>query len=182
MKFTCDEIQDRWPGYIYRELPESDQALFVDHLQHCPRCREEEIVWRKMLDRFYAIAALDGEVETPPELIYRVKRQIRLYDDWTSQIFIRLRHWGIGAAAACVLLTGTAVIGINQWAGSPKILDPIQHSVLTSLYDDDTLDLLQDQDIIDNQVTPVPSPLANETQRPSGSESETDKGASPPSG
>ncbi|MBI1389674.1 MAG: hypothetical protein GC154_14650 [bacterium] len=104
MKFTCDEIQSRWPEYVYRELTEHEQAEFVRHLERCPACRAEEAKWRGLLARFDGLAAADDSAEAPAELVFRVKRQIRLYEDWTRQNWAAIRNWAASVAASCLIV------------------------------------------------------------------------------
>ncbi len=162
MKYMCDDIRDRWAEYIYRELSESDQSLFVDHLQRCPSCRDDEALWRQMLVRFDSIAALDGTMDAPPELLYRVKRQIRFHEDWSIQIASRVRHWAAGAVAACFL----TALSVAHWNGSVQVFNPFRFSVLTSIYDSNTLDLYREQGIIEEEANPKPVSLTDPPKEP----------------
>ena len=73
MPFTCEDIKNRWPEFLYRELNEHEQAQFVQHIHQCNSCRQEEQQWTSLFDRFDTLAAGDGTDEAPRELFYRVK-------------------------------------------------------------------------------------------------------------
>ena len=151
MAFTCDDIRERWPEYFYRELAEHEQSRFVNHLAECPTCRREEQAWRALLEQFDSMACLDGTMDAPPELVYRVKRQIRLFNDWSNQMQRHFRRWMTASAAACLILAGglmgvvwqTRTNTVNQ-----NLLHPIQHSVLSTFYDSKTLELYRKQGIL----------------------------------
>ncbi|MBN2329335.1 MAG: zf-HC2 domain-containing protein [Candidatus Omnitrophica bacterium] len=153
MRFTCEDIKKRWPEYIYRELSEPEQSLFVRHLEECRHCRDEERQWREMLVEFDSIASLDGAMDAPPELVYRVKRQVGLYEDWSRQFTHQMRRWMVGAAAACFLMIG-GVYGVLPGLIMPQmeinnVSSPFQKSVLQTIYDSDTLQFFSEQGILD---------------------------------
>jgi len=163
MAFTCEDIQERWPEYIYRELSEPEQSGFVNHLAQCAVCRREEQAWRALLKQFDSIAGLDGTLDAPPELVYRVKRQIRLFDDWSSQMQSHFRRWMIASAAACLLLAGSlAGVMLQARADSVRnpLLSPIQHSVLNTFYDSKTLELYRNQGILKEKEKVKPETIA----------------------
>ncbi|MFB3786009.1 MAG: anti-sigma factor [bacterium] len=151
MAFTCEDIRERWPEYYYRELAEPEQSRFVNHLAECPACRREEQAWRTLLKQFDSIACLDGTMDAPPELVYRVKRQVHLFDDWSNQMQRHFRRWMIASAAACLLLAG-GLAGVMLHARANgvnhSLFSPIQHSVLSTFYDSKTLELYRKQGIL----------------------------------
>ncbi|MGC9329168.1 MAG: anti-sigma factor family protein [Candidatus Hinthialibacter sp.] len=153
MRFICDDIHDRWPEYIYRELSEPEQSLFVRHLEECGPCRAKERQWREMLVEFDSIASLDGAMDAPPELVYRVKRQVRLYEDWSRQVSHQMRRVMIGAAAACFLVIIGICSALPGMMMSHMKLDqasnPLQKSVWGTIYDSETLQFFSEQGILD---------------------------------
>jgi len=161
MRFTCEDVQERWIEYIYRELLEPERSLVVSHLQHCSACQAQEKEWQELFGRFDLMASMDGTMNAPPELIYRVKRQVRFYEDWNQQQSTRLRRWITGAAAAFLMLT-FGFWNTVQHDPIPRaentLLDPIENSVLHSLYDQETLDLYRRHGML--TTTSPPSPLS----------------------
>ncbi|MFH1738807.1 MAG: anti-sigma factor [bacterium] len=163
MSFSCRDIQDRWSEYLYRELDEPEQAKFVQHIRKCRECSAEEAQWRGLLSRFDVMAVSDGNMEPPPELVFRVKRQIRLYEDWTRQTVTQVRNWVLGAAAAWALLLGGAHIILNQIPDLNEpatALKPIAQSVLSNLYNEHTLEILTAEGIFEQPKTSDPDLVA----------------------
>ncbi len=154
MRFKCDDLKERWPEYIYRELPEHEQSLFVHHLDECEDCRAEERQWRGMLSEFDSIVLFDDSMEAPTELLYRVKRQIRFYEEWSKKQKQSMRKWIIGAAAACALI----IFGL--WGAYQNQLDarlsakenstfqPIKASIIDSIYDPDIVIQYHEHEIL----------------------------------
>lgn len=153
MRYTCDDLRDRWPAFVYRELTEPEQSLFVQHLEECSRCRCEEEKWRDLLERFDTIAALDDSMEAPYELLYRVKRQVRLYEKLSHQFSLRVKRWMVGAVAACFLVIlafyGSFVRTDFPPFESEFVSPPLQKTVLRSIYQTDTLKVYREQGILD---------------------------------
>lgn len=102
----------------------------------------------------------------PPELIYRVKRQIRFHEDWSIQIASQIRRWTARAVAACVLVAGAAWLGMAHLNDTSRILNPIRDSVLTSIYDSSTLDLYWQQGIIEEDANQKPVILDDPPEEP----------------
>ena len=169
MRFSCNDIQERWPEYIYRELSDPEQSLFVRHLEDCSDCRNQESEWRRLLGRFDSIATLDGATDAPPELVYRVKRQIHLFEDWSNQFSSRMRRWTVATTAACVLLTSAFWLSISTnpspHRSTNPIPSPIQNTVLQSLYGSDTLKVFHEQEIIAEIKRESSSQVANTLQK-----------------
>ena len=156
MSFTCQDIRRRWAEYLYRELDEPEQSQFVKHINRCPKCGAEEERWRALLSRFDLMSASDGAMDPPPELVFRVKRQIRLYEDWTRQTHSQVRNWLAGAAVACALIFGGAHLMMNRLPllnQNDEILKPITHSVLNRLYNEQTLQVLSEEGIFKSEET-----------------------------
>ncbi len=151
MRYQCENLREKWPEYIYRELPESEQSLFVRHLEECSTCQAEEREWRNLFQRMDRIAVLDDAMIVPPELVYRVKRQVRLDEDWSKQFTDRFRYWMIGTSVACMLIV--CGIGMIKFSTpiqpSPPVGIPItlQKSVLQSFYNGNTLKLYREEGI-----------------------------------
>ena len=135
MEWSCREINERWEEFLYLELDEPRQSLFAQHLKHCPACRAEEARWRELLAQFDALAVADGTTVVPPELVFRVKRQVRFYEDWSRQTTAQFRHWLVGTAAVVLLLIGGVWFGIRQLQ-DPQIraalLKPITYMVMNN--------------------------------------------------
>lgn len=142
MELECRDIHTRWMEYLYLEMDEPQQSLFIQHLKHCPGCCDEEKKWRALLSRFDTLALGDGTTEVPPDLVYHVKRQIHFYEDWRKQTFSQFRNRIAGAAALLLFL----FLGIwygNSWLQNQdwrmKILKPITAMLLNSSIDSNTL-------------------------------------------
>ncbi len=165
MRFTCHDIHAKWTEYIYRELTEPEQALFVRHLEECDFCQAEEREWRYLLAQFDAMASLEGSTDVPSELVYRVKRQIQLYEDWSMQWTSLLRRWMAGTAAACLLFIGGLWHVFTRESERPgefkNIPSPIQKSVLQTFYDPQILEYYRALDIFEKNDSFFPNPLAN---------------------
>lgn len=154
MEFTCQDIQDRWSEYIYRELSEPEQSQFVAHLSHCPECASQEAEWRTILTRFDSIATMDGTMDAPSDLVYHVKRHIHLYEEWSYQMRNRLYYWLFGAVTVTVLLACTVLykgLIFSDMKTADQALAPIQNTVLDSLYDDGTLDVYRAQGVLEDK-------------------------------
>ncbi len=152
MSFTCHDIQDRWAEYLYRELEEPDQARFVQHIRRCASCRAEEDQWRGLLSGFDSMAASDGNMQAPPELIFRLRRQIRFYEDCTQSTVAQIRNWTVGAAVACALFLGGAhflLTRLQSHTTPDAALAPIAQSVLSGLYGQQNLEILSKEGIFD---------------------------------
>lgn len=154
MTFECRDVQDRWPEYIYRELDEPGRAQVDKHIQNCPECAAQEAEWASVLARFDSMAAFDGQMEVPQELVYRVKRQVRLYEDWSRQTYAQVRNWAVGFVMACILLAGSAVTFLAQYPAfrtSEGMLGPVTHSVRKSFYDEETLALYLEKQLFQQE-------------------------------
>lgn len=165
MRFTCNDIHAKWTEYIYRELTEPEQALFVRHLEECDSCQAEEREWRNLLAEFDAMASLEGSTDAPSEMVYRVKRQIQLYEDWSKQWTALLRRWMAGTAAACLLFTGGLWLVFTRESERPgeyiNIPTPIQKSVLQTFYDPQILEYYRALDIFEKNDSFSPNHLVN---------------------
>ncbi|MDP8243612.1 MAG: zf-HC2 domain-containing protein [Candidatus Hinthialibacter antarcticus] len=145
MRFTCDEIQSRWPEHLYRELSEPEQTAFVQHLNQCESCRAEEAQWRGLLGRFDGWAA---EVsDAPQELVPRVKRQVRLYEDWSRQNWQSVRNWAVGAAAVCALALGGAWGLVSQIDRSASEWDS-RGAFFEKMYSKEAVDVFREQGVL----------------------------------
>lgn len=156
---TCQEVQPRWAEYLYREMDEPDRALFAQHLQRCPQCSAEEAEWRRVFARFDGIAAMGETLEVPSELVFRVKRQIQLYEDWSLQTRSQFRNALMGAAAAVFLLIGGGWMAwrhVPSWMPQAEIIQPYRESVLSRIYDRATLDVLQSEGILPEKAADEP--------------------------
>ncbi len=154
MTFGCKDVHDRWSEYVYRELDEPGRAQVDKHIQNCPDCAAEEAEWAKLLARFDSMTAFDGQMEVPPELVYRVKRQVRLYEDWSRQTYAQVRNWAVGFVMACMLLAGSAMTFLTQYPAfrTPRgILGPVTHSVRNSFYDEETLALYLEKQLFQQE-------------------------------
>ena len=150
MNFSCNDVRARWAEYLYREMDEPEQGRFVQHLQRCPQCRAEESQWRDLLSRFDAMSVADGNTEPPPELVFRVKRQVQLYDDWSRQIFTQFRNWVVGGATACAVLLGGIWMmqdRLVNLSDPNRIMESIGRPTLEYLYNKDTLRVLYHEGI-----------------------------------
>jgi anti-sigma factor RsiW len=136
MALRCEDIQNRWTEYLYRELGEHEQADFVRHIQQCPQCQNEEQVWSGLVDRFDVLAASDGTRQAPPELVYRVKRQIHLYEEWSRETASSFRmKFAASFAIFCLIASGiwlranvtVPVMTSSQYMQS--ISEPILHTL-----------------------------------------------------
>jgi putative zinc finger protein len=180
MRFKCDDLKERWPEYIYRELPEHEQSLFVHHLEECEDCRAEERQWRSMLSEFDSIVLFDDSMEAPTELLYRVKRQVRFYEEWSAKNKQSMRKWGIGAAAACALII-CGLWGAYHDRLDTKIsakenstLQPIQASILDSIYDPDIVIQYHEHGVL-NKPVKINSSVDDKDKEQSKNKSEDDK-------
>jgi hypothetical protein len=156
MRFTCDDVNTRWPEYIYRELSAPEQSWVVRHLEECIECRAEEREWRELLEKFDSIASLDESMETPPELVVRVKRQTRMYEELSQQFSHRFRRWVGGVMAACLLATISFYGLISRNFITPidpgAITSPMQKTVLQSIYNQETLRFFNEQGILEKTL------------------------------
>ncbi|MBZ0257039.1 zf-HC2 domain-containing protein, partial [bacterium] len=150
MRFTCDEIKTRWPEHLYRELSEPEQTAFVQHLSQCESCRAEEAQWRALLGRFDGWAAEVGDV--PQELTPRVKRQVRLYEDWSRQNWQQVRNWTVGAAAVCALALGGAWGVVSHIERSSAMMGSRQQ-IFEQMYSKEAVDIYREQGVM-NEVKP----------------------------
>jgi predicted anti-sigma-YlaC factor YlaD len=152
MGFSCRDVRARWEEYLYRELDEPDQGRIAQHLQRCPQCREEESQWRELLSRFDVMSVSNGDAEPPRELVFRVKRQVQLYEGWSRQMSIQFRNWVLGCATACALLFGgvwTLHSRLLTVSDPNLVFKPITGAVLNSLYAKDTLRVLVDEGLFE---------------------------------
>jgi hypothetical protein len=148
MSFSCRDVHARWPEYLYRELDEPEQGRFVQHLQSCLRCRGEESQWRDLLSRFDIMTVSDGNTEPPRELVFRVKRQVQLHEEWSHQISAQFRNWLVACVAACVFFFGGIQMLHHQLStlrNPDTIFRPFTNSVLNALYSQDELRVLSDE-------------------------------------
>lgn len=174
MSFSCREIETRWAEYLYRELEEPDQSQFVKHIQICPKCAADEAVWRSLLGRFDGMAAADGSMELPSELVYRVKRQVRLYEDWSKQNTIQIRRWAIGFAATCLLIFGGLFVLLDRhplWRQPKTVFNPVAQSILKNIYNEETLSIYFDKELLDRNID---IPPVNQTEVSSLPKTETE--------
>lgn len=164
MRFTCDDLRERWPEFVYRELSEPEQSLFVRHLEECSECRNEELEWRELLEQFDSIASLDGSMEAPPELVYRVRRQVRLDEDWSRQFTLRVKRWMMGTMAACLFVAIGLYCAVSRAYIHPIdpgcVSAPLQKTVLRSIYQSETLKLYREQGIFEEFQKPAATCLA----------------------
>lgn len=174
MRFSCDDVKKRWPEFIYRELAAPEQSLFVRHLEKCAECRNEEREWRDLLEQFDSIVSLDESMEPPPELVARVKRQTRMYEEWTQLFSCQFRKWVGGVMAACLLAT---ISNYSLWprnfilpidAGS--ITSPMQKTVLQSMYNPETIQFFKEQGILEKIPTTDLTFAADKQINPKSSE------------
>lgn len=145
MRFSCDDIQTRWPEHLYRELSEPEQTAFVQHLSQCESCRTEEAQWRGILGRFDGWAAEVGDV--PQELTPRVKRQVRLYEDWSRQNWRQVRNWSVGAAAVCMLALGGAWGLVSHIERNGALLNS-RGQFFEQIYSKEAVDIYREQGVI----------------------------------
>ncbi|MBD3266977.1 hypothetical protein GF373_09930 [bacterium] len=151
MVFDCSDIKSRWPEYMYRELNEHEQAEFVRHLHVCERCRREEAGWDELFARFDVLAAEDGTNQAPPELVYRVKRQVQFFEDWTRQTAATYRKRLASTLAACFLVCFSGWVGMEATSRMPSktiLMHRISESVLPALYPQSTLSYYRAQGFI----------------------------------
>jgi hypothetical protein len=151
MTFQCDDIKQRWPEYLYRELDEHEQATFVQHLHQCEACRREEEQWKQLLTRFDTLAGDDGICQAPPDLVYRVKRQVHLYEDWSKQTLSAFRAKVVTAVAACSLFFCIFWAGAHYAKHRPpsdQWFQAVSENVLSDWYSPFTLETYREYDMI----------------------------------
>ena len=152
MKFTCKDVQNRWSEYLYRELDERELNLFIRHLLECEFCRAEEARWKDLLTRLDGLGASEGIFDAPPELLATVKREIILEEEESPRkTFSRLAGWVAGAACVFALVTGGIVTGFEQLqhsVQSKKAKKPVEESVLSNIYNDETLQIYREEGIL----------------------------------
>lgn len=179
MRFTCEDIAIRWPEYLYRELEQHELAQFRQHLRDCPRCRAEEAQWRSVLAQFDCLAGNDETLEAPPQLVYRVKRQVMFYQNWLHETAFHLRWSLVAAAAACILVTAGSML---LWQRSTEMfrkgdwVQALRTPVLSTMYSPSQYHLIEEQGIFpeagdpfaqqaDEPIKPLPTGI--EIDRPS---------------
>lgn len=154
ISFSCNDVRARWVEYLYRELDEPEQGKFVQHLRRCPQCHAEDSQWRDLLSRFDGMSVSDGNAEPPRELVFRVKRQVRLYEDWSQQTFAQFRNWLVGSATACAILLGgiwTMQDQLLNLSNPETLLKSISKPTLEYLYNKDTLRILHAEGLFDTE-------------------------------
>lgn len=150
MAYKCNDLKDRWPEYLYRELNEHEQALFAQHLRQCPSCQQEEQTWKKLFTRLDVLAADDGTDKAPPELVYRVKRQIHFYQDWSRQTYSAYRSKIAASVAVCALFFGLLWVGdhsLQKISASNQYIETVSQSLLEDFYSPRILQMYKENGI-----------------------------------
>ena len=153
MMFTCEDVKSRWPEYLYRELDEHEQAQCVQHIQQCSACRREERQWASVFSRFDVLAAGDGTNAAPQELIYRVKRQIQFYQDWSQQALYAFRlKLAVSVVVCTIFFSGLwfSSVVMQKITFPERIMDQLSESVLNDLYSQSALDMFRENGILEN--------------------------------
>jgi len=167
MAFACRDIEERWAQYLYLEMDDPAQAQFVQHLQHCPQCSQEEARWRALFARLDVTATTDETLEVPSELVFRVKRQICLYEGWQEQTRKQIRSWAYKAASICILFAG-GIWALMEYAPQVTehgmLLEPLRKSVLSGVYTEKTLEIYRLAELFEETPAAQPNVAAVSTQ------------------
>ncbi len=145
------DINKYWPEYLYRELDEPECAQFAHYLHNSPEGKREEEQWREMLSRLDAMAVHDRSTEVPPELVFRVKRQVRLYEGWAEQTHTRVRRWLMGTAAACMIAALAGLFVYQQgpgWLSQSQMYQSWKSQALSMFYSEKTIELYQSEGML----------------------------------
>ena len=101
----CAEVKDLLPGWIRRELGESDHAAVTAHISLCASCAEEvELLRRVQAAVFSTPASLASEIKSA------LAQEIELGTGVVLGPAARWARWRLPAAAAVVLALGTGLI------------------------------------------------------------------------
>lgn len=175
MKFACEQIQERWAEYLYRELDEPELAQFAQHIQRCSICRQEEARWRNLFSRFDVMATADQTLEVPTELVFRVNRQIHLYEDWANERVAQFRNWLVGSLAACMMIACTGWLAMEQIPKWMQLegLQSLKGTYLKSVYMKRGLEMDMTKGVFNEMEKEDLGIAARDPQKPANDEPET---------
>jgi hypothetical protein len=103
---NCNDISEKIPAIIKREVISADRILYLDHVKTCDNCRTE---YQKYLKLFYT---LELQAAQPEPQLADIKIEI---PDLTPNITPRrIKYWWPVAASFLVLLLSVIIL-INQY-------------------------------------------------------------------
>jgi hypothetical protein len=100
---TCDRVLDRMDAYLDRELPASDQAAILEHVNNCAACSREVAARTALRTR---VKAAVHSIPVSPMLSHTIQQSIR------AQSRAATRNWTrtvMAVAAAAVVCIGFTV-------------------------------------------------------------------------
>src|SRR5262249_46726410 len=112
---TCEEIERLLPDYFERNLRNPELSAIERHLEQCPSCKEQVVLWEKLL--------LLPEEEPSPDLRTRFETMLNAYQEgrWenSSLASARSSFWPgwLSAGAFRVPVAGVAVALIFLFIG-----------------------------------------------------------------
>ena len=117
-KIECADMKDLLPGWVRRELEESDRDVVAAHVDSCASCSAEvDLIRRIQAAGFSPPASLASDIKSA--LAEELVSGAGVAYGGQSR---RFGHWRLSAAATVVLALGTALIwqrlGMGPASGS----------------------------------------------------------------